>query len=226
MSKTYFISGIDTDCGKTMITGLLARELYQNGIKVITQKLVQTGSGEIANDLLRHREIMGIDLQEVDLKKVTCPYVFRFPASPHLSARMENTTISPEFISQATKHLERTYDTVLLEGAGGLMVPIKDDLLTIDYLQAKGFPLILVSSSRLGSINHTLLSIEACLSRKIEIKALIYNHLPNEDSLIARESVDVLKRYLYHFSPKTHLMECPEVKGKSYPTLGCACILT
>ena len=85
MNTTYFISGIDTDCGKTMVTSLLARELYQQGINVITQKMVQTGSSEIADDLREHRRIMGIDLQKVDLDHTTCPYIFKFPASPHLS---------------------------------------------------------------------------------------------------------------------------------------------
>jgi len=221
MSKTYFISGIDTDCGKTIVTGLLARELFQNGVKVITQKLVQTGSGEIADDLLEHRKMMGIELQEVDLEKTTCPYVFKFPASPHLSARMENVTIDTRLISQATRRLEGKYDLVLLEGAGGLMVPIKDDLLTIDYLKAEEYPLILVSSSKLGSINHTLLSLETCLHRNIPVAALVYNHLPNENTLIAEESIQVLKRYLLHKTPDTRFIECPEIRGESYPTLGC-----
>jgi len=221
MNKTYFISGIDTDCGKTMVTSLLARELYQQGINVITQKMVQTGSSEIADDLREHRRIMGIDLQKVDLDHTTCPYIFKFPASPHLSARMEQVTIDPEIISRSTKKLEEKYDLVLLEGAGGLMVPIQDDLLTIDYLQGKGHPLILVSSSKLGSINHTLLSLEACLKRKIPVTALVYNHLPNENQFIADESIQVLKRYLLNNSPKTHWMECPEVNGAEFPGLGC-----
>ncbi|WP_320167856.1 dethiobiotin synthase [Mangrovibacterium marinum] len=222
MNKTYFISGIDTDCGKTMVTSLLARELHQQGIKVITQKMVQTGSSEIADDLREHRRITGIDLQEVDLDHTTCPYIFQFPASPHLAARMEQTSIDPEVISRSTTKLEENYELVLLEGAGGLMVPIQDELLTIDYLQKEGHPLILVSSSKLGSINHTLLSLEACLNRKIPVAALVYNHLPNENQFIAEESMQVLKRYLHNNSPETHWMECPEVNGADFPALGCS----
>jgi dethiobiotin synthetase len=221
MSKTYFISGIDTGCGKTMVTGLLARERYRNGINVITQKLVQTGSSSIADDLLEHRKMMGINLQEVDHDRTTCPYVFKFPASPHLSARMENVTIDTSLITRATQQLNEKYELILLEAAGGLMVPLKEDLLTIDYLQAEGYPLILVSSSRLGSINHSLLSLEACLSRNIPIVALVYNHLPDENAIIARESIEVLKNYLSKHSPETHFMECPEVTFEDYPVLEC-----
>ncbi len=222
MSKTYFISGIDTDCGKTMVTGLLAREMHKKGIPVITQKLVQTGSNEIAGDLQVHRNLMGIGLQDADLQKITCPYVFKFPASPHLSARMENTTIDVDVITQSTRYLNEKYDLVLLEGAGGLMVPVNDELLTIDYLRATGYPLILVSSSKLGSINHTLLSIEACLNRNIRIAALVHNHLPNENRLIAEESIVVLNKYLRCHSQETRFIECPEVQEGNYPELGCS----
>ncbi len=88
---------------------------------------------------------------------------------------MEDTTIDVDVITQATGYLNEKYDLVLLEGAGGLMVPVNDELLTIDYLRATGYPRILVSSSKLGSINYTLLSIEACLNRAIRIAALVYN---------------------------------------------------
>ena len=219
MSQTYFISGIDTDCGKTIVTGLLARQLHLSGRKVITQKLVQTGSRVPADDLRVHRKMMGIGLQEVDRQKLTCPYVFSFPASPHLAARMENQTIDVEQITRATQMLAKTYDVVLLEGAGGLLVPLSDNLLTIDYLQSMGYPLILVSSSKLGSINHTLLSLEVCRKRDIEIKAVVYNHLPEENRLIADESCRFFQEYLNEHCPETFWLECPVVEGDDYPEL-------
>ena len=88
-----FISGIDTDIGKTIATGLLAKALYQKGHKVITQKLVQTGCRDIAEDLITHRNIMGMPLQRIDKEGVTCPYVFSKPASPHLSSALELSLI-------------------------------------------------------------------------------------------------------------------------------------
>ncbi|SUD90821.1 dethiobiotin synthase [Psychrobacter phenylpyruvicus] len=186
--SVFFISGIDTDIGKTYATAALAQALLQQtqqagsnnatnsySISVITQKLVQTGCEDIAEDIITHRAMMGIDLQEVDYQGLTCPYVFKRPASPHLSSALEGQLIEPEVITQATKQLSDSYDIVLLEGAGGLMVPLTESLLTIDYIASQGYPVILVTSGRLGSISHTLLSIEALAKRQIPLHAVIYN---------------------------------------------------
>ncbi len=93
MAQAFFISGIDTDCGKTFITGYIARNLHKNGVSVITQKLVQTGCELLSEDIEEHRRIMEISLQSVDINGTTCPYNFAFPASPHFSAQLENTEI-------------------------------------------------------------------------------------------------------------------------------------
>lgn len=219
MKKVYFVSGIDTGCGKTIVTGLIARQLLGSGVNVITQKLVQTGSSEIADDILEHRRLMGIDLLEVDREKLTCPYVFNFPASPHLSARLENVTIDCNKITQATRELCKTYELVLLEGAGGLFVPLNDHQLTIDYLQEMQYPLVLVTSSKLGSINHTLMGLEVCKSRIIPVKALVYNHYPNKNELIINESRNVFKKYLEENSPGTALIDCPTLESNEMADL-------
>ena len=203
-----FISGIDTDIGKTMATGQLAKALYQKGCKVITQKLVQTGCCDIAEDLITHRKMMGMPLQKVDKDGTTCPYVFSKPASPHLSSSLEHTVIEPELITAATDKLLNDYDIVLLEGAGGLMVPINDSLLSLDYIAKLGYPIILVTSGRLGSINHTLLSIEAIESRSLSLHAVIYNQWQpdNSDSSYKKddEIVDSTRQYLYQYLQAKH----------------------
>ncbi|MDN5566125.1 MAG: dethiobiotin synthase [Psychrobacter sp.] len=203
-----FISGIDTDIGKTMATGQLAKALYQKGHKVITQKLVQTGCHDIAEDLITHRKMMGMPLQTVDKDGTTCPYVFSKPASPHLSSALEHTVIEPELITAATDKLLNDYDIVLLEGAGGLMVPITPTLLSLDYIAKLGYPIILVTSGRLGSINHTLLSIEAIESRSLSLHAVIYNQWQpsNSDSSYKKddEIVDSTRQYLYQYLQAKH----------------------
>ncbi|CAM3993124.1 dethiobiotin synthase [Psychrobacter arenosus] len=180
--SVLFITGIDTDIGKTYATGLLAKAFKDRGCQVITQKIVQTGCEDIADDILTHRQIMATPLHEVDKDGTTCPYVFSKPASPHLSSALEQRAIDPEVILAATQALQSQYDWVLLEGAGGLMVPINDDLLTIDYVARQRYPVVLVTSGRLGSINHTLLSIEALKHRSLHLHAVIYNYWHPEDS--------------------------------------------
>ena len=140
--SVLFISGIDTDIGKTYATGLLAKALMQQGINVTTQKLVQTGVSvnqndstlNIADDIVTHRQLMEIPLQPCDLDFTTCPYRYEKPASPHLSAALANQPLNIEVITEATEALQADYDVVLLEGAGGLLVPITTELLTLDYI--------------------------------------------------------------------------------------------
>ena len=81
------------------------------------------------------------------------PEIFSYPCSPHLASRIDGRPIDFDKIERATEELSRRYDVVLLEGAGGLMVPLTDELLTIDYIAQKGYPLLFVTSGKLGSIN-------------------------------------------------------------------------
>ncbi|QUY53073.1 dethiobiotin synthase [Psychrobacter pacificensis] len=213
--SVLFVSGIDTDIGKTYATGLLAKALMQQGVNVITQKLVQTGiskqaDGElgIADDILSHRQLMQMPLQPCDLDFTTCPYRYEKPASPHLSAALANQPLNINVITDATKALQADYDVVLLEGAGGLLVPINEQLLTLDYIAKQGYPIVLVTSGRLGSINHTLLSLEAIKSRGLMIHSVIYNHIHDDaeqtDAEIANSTIDFLQAYLARYYPKAH----------------------
>ena len=197
MSGTVIaISGIDTGIGKTFVTGLLASALLQQGKKINTQKIVQTGCEGIAEDILEHRRLMGIEVHDADREGLTCPCVFRYPASPHLSAALEGTRIDLHHIRSSTLALQQRYDLVLLEGVGGLLVPLASDLLFADYIRDAGYGLLLVTSPRLGSINHTLLSIEACVNRGIVIQGVIYNHVQHADKLIADDTREVIRHYL------------------------------
>ncbi len=202
MSKVFFVSGIDTGIGKTYCTGYLAKLWNVEGVRTITQKLVQTGNVDISEDIEKHREIMNMGWFPEDETKHTMPEIFSYPASPHLATQIDGREIDFAKIEDATLQLASKYDRVLLEGAGGLMVPLTKDLLSIDYIQQQSLPVILVSSGRLGSINHTLLSLEALKARGIELYALAYNLAhESQDALISKDTAEYLKTYLAkHFS--------------------------
>ncbi|MFB2539614.1 MULTISPECIES: dethiobiotin synthase [unclassified Acinetobacter] len=207
-SGVYFISGIDTDIGKTIATGYIAQQLLKQKINVITQKLIQTGCQHIADDIIQHRKMMGIDLTHADQQGITAPLVFDYPASPHLSARLQNKTVDINKISHATQQLSKQYDVILLEGAGGLMVPITEDLLSIDYIAEKKYPVILVTSGRLGSINHTLLSLNVLKQYQLEVFAIVYNHIHDSDDLIiSQDTQQYLKNYLNQNHPEALWLE-------------------
>lgn len=210
--NVYFISGIDTDAGKSYATGYLARELNNKGQRVITQKFIQTGNVGYSEDIDLHRRLMGIAHTDDDREGLTMPEIFSYPASPHLAARLDGRAIDFARMERATQELSRRYDIVLLEGAGGLMVPLTEELLTIDYVARQGYPMIFVTSGKLGSINHTLLSLEAIRNRGIELHTVMYNLYPTvEDATIQEDTQQFIRRYLDRHFPQTKFVLVPEL---------------
>jgi dethiobiotin synthetase len=191
-----FVAGIDTGVGKTVVTGLIGRHLGLRGRRVITQKLVETGGQGLSGDVRTHRRLMGMELFPEDREGLTCPYLFSFPSSPHLAAAKEGVTIDPGVIDRATAVLLDRFDEVVIEGVGGLEVPLTEGMTTLDYLAAKMYPLILVSSSRLGSINHTLLTLRAARERGLDLRGIAYNPEPSSDPAVVDDSRRLFRRFL------------------------------
>lgn len=208
-----FVSGIGTDVGKSWATGWMATEFAREGKSVITQKFIQTGNKEMSEDIILHRRIMGIPLQTPDLLHITCPVILSYPASPHYAARLDGTRIDTGIISDATKALSRQYDVVLVEGAGGLMVPVTEDYLTIDYIADHALPVALVTNGRLGSISDTLLALEAIARRNLELYAVIYNPHFDTDPQLAAESHDYMRRWVEARFPDTRWLDMPDSIG-------------
>ncbi len=210
--NVYFVSGIDTDAGKSYATGYLARQWNELGIRTITQKLIQTGNSNRSEDIELHRRIMGIGLTDDDREGLTFPEVFSYPSSPHLASRMDKRPVDFAKITFATRELSRRYDAVLLEGAGGLMVPLTDDVLTIDYLAEHRYPLIFVTSGKLGSINHTLLNLEIIQQRQLPLHTVVYNLYPGREDPIIQEDTDTfLRTYLSTHFPDTLYLKVPVI---------------
>lgn len=208
--EIIFVSGIDTAIGKSYATGYLAREWNRQGIPTITQKFIQTGNTTISEDIEVHRQLMGTGLLEEDMQHITMPEIFTYPCSPHLAAEIDRRDIDFGKIEKASALLLEKYDKVLLEGAGGLMVPLTRNLLTIDYVAQKGYPLILVTSGRLGSINHTLLSLEAIKNRGIRLHSVLYNLYPeNEDKIIQHDTEAYIRTWLENHFPETAFLHVP-----------------
>ena len=215
MKPIYFITAIDTDAGKTVMTGALANYLKQKGVNVITQKLSQTGCEGSSEDILAHRSMMKSELFPEDLEGLTCPYIFSFPGSPHLAASKEGKYIKPDVLKMATSALTNRYECVLVEGVGGLMVPLNDDVLLIDYLQECNYPVLLVTSGKLGSINHTLMSLDVCYHCGIDVVGLIFNHFGTTNPEITPDTISVFRKKLYEYYPMAKMVEVPVIKEDS-----------
>lgn len=214
--NTYFITGIDTHIGKSYVTGYLADQLLQQHCQVITQKLVQTGNEQVSEDIQLHRQLMGGVWYPEDTLKWTMPVILPYPASPHLASQLANQPIDLEYIHQCTLNLQQRYDYVLIEGAGGLYVPLIADqdphYYMIDYIQQHHYPVILVTSGRLGSINHTLLSLQTLKQYNIPVAMLAYNQYADiQDPIISNETKCYLQHYLQCYSPQTQWVDIPSL---------------
>ena len=206
-SNVYFVSGIDTGIGKSYAAGYLAKMWNGKGVRTITQKLVQTGNAGISEDIVLHRKIMDCGFLPEDIEGLTMPEIYTYPCSPHLAAEIDRRPIDFEKINSATEALSERYDAVLLEGAGGLMVPLTRNLLTIDFIAGHGYPLVFVTSGRLGSINHLLLSLEAMEQRNISLHTLVYNRYPaDDDRLISEDTEKYVKEILATRFPDAELV--------------------
>ena len=171
-----FVTGTDTDVGKTVVTGLLARAWQDQGLRVVTQKWVQSGCVGFSEDIDTHLDLMGLTRDAVkDVQEAVCPYLFPLPASGHLAAEDAGQIIDPEVLKRHYCTLENIYDRVLVEGMGGLLVPYDRCTLIVDVVQELNLPVLIVAKNKLGTVNHCLLTIEALQRRNLSILGVVFN---------------------------------------------------
>ncbi|WP_316788020.1 dethiobiotin synthase [Pedobacter frigoris] len=167
MSNIYFITGIGTGIGKTIVSAILTEKLNADYWKPI-----QSGDLDISDSLLIKHLVS-------NKKTIIHPERYRLgqPLSPHLSAKIDGVEIATSNIN-----LPQTTNDLVIEGAGGLMVPLNDEELILDLIKKLKAKVIVVSQNYLGSINHTLLTLEVLKSNNIEIEGLIFNGTANQAS--------------------------------------------
>lgn len=212
-SEAVFMTGIDTDAGKTYATASYARMLENMGFGVVTQKFIQTGCVGTSEDIEKHRELLGTGELPEDREHLTAPVIFTYPASAQLAARIDGREIDTAVIEKCTAELLQRYDRVLIEGAGGLLVPLTDTYMAADYVQEHNLPVVLTTNGRLGSINHTLLSLEEIRRRGLELRAVIYNEYYDSDRMIAEDTKAFIGRYLKRNFPAAEYYAMPKYEG-------------
>ena len=171
--KGVFVTGTGTCVGKTVVCGLRPASSWAQGMRVTTQKWVETGVTDGPSDIDVHRRLMGDpDATAEPPLADRCPYRFSLPASPHLAAAREKRRVDPAVIEAAYRRLAETHDAVLVEGAGGFLVPLSEELLTGDLVARIGLPVLVVVGNRLGCVNDVLLTVEAVRRRGIPLLGL------------------------------------------------------
>lgn len=164
-----FISGTDTGVGKTIAICVLGTLLQDRGLDIGVMKPVQCGGGDAA--FLRKSLSIKDSLDEIN------PYRAKEPFSPHIAFKRQRTVIDIERIKDAYHNLKDRHDLLLVEGAGGLLAPIKNNYLVADLIKDLDLELIIISRLNLGTINHTLLTIHQARERGIRIKGVIFNEV-------------------------------------------------
>lgn len=196
MKQAFFITGTDTGVGKTHVSCQLLLQYAAQGLKVVGMKPVAAGceliDGEWQNE----------DVQKLNAasnvyapRELVNPYCFKEPIAPHLAAEMAGVEIQIGDIQQAFTKLTEMADIVIVEGAGGFLVPLNQHETMADLVAALQIPVILVVSMRLGCINHALLTINAIKARKISIDHWVPNMI-GEKMDYFDENVATITKYL------------------------------
>ena len=191
--KGYFITATDTGVGKTIVIAGLLRYFNLRGYFPAAVKAVQTGDDQ---DIDVYSKTS--DHQRSLAKNIVMPYKFEKPCSPHLASALENKIISVDKILDSINTLKKDHDVVLVEGAGGILVPLNETQTMLDLIKQTGFDVIVVADNKLGTINHTLLSIDVLRKNNINIKGIIVNNTticPDDQACIRDENIQAIKKY-------------------------------
>ena len=189
LPKGIFITGTDTGVGKTVVSTALALILKQSGNKVAVMKPVQTGTDSGGN--LDIEFIQSVIETNYPLDNV-CPYRFSHPLAPLVAANLVGERIDLERIKSCYYKLASIHDTVIVEGAGGLLVPLTDNYLMSDLASNLGLSLIIVTRPSLGTLNHTLLTVESAKARGLKVMGIIINQFPSYPGLAERTNPELI----------------------------------
>jgi len=177
MQKGIFITGTDTEVGKTFVATGLLMAFRKMGINVCPMKPVETGCRVKNGKLVPEDAIKLINASGVkEPLEIINPYRFRYPLAPSIAAELEKVSIKKKKILSTYNYLSKKYDFVIVEGAGGIMVPLYKEYLFIDLIKDLNLPVIIISRPGLGTINHTLLTIEAARNKGIKVSGVIINY--------------------------------------------------
>lgn len=196
--KTFFITGTDTECGKTYVTCKLLEHLTQKQKKAFALKPVGSGSSQDTAGNWVNDDISNLtSYNERTLNPLNQPingWLFPSPISPHLAAKEVSQHLSAQDLATFCNNKKfSTLDYLLIEGAGGLLVPLNDEETWLDFLKIMNIPVILVVGMRLGCINHALLTDSVLQAHQIPCEGWIANCI--DSTMIARkENIDTLSK--------------------------------
>lgn len=189
MRQGFFVTGTGTEVGKTVVAAAIARTLAADGTRVAVFKAAVTGleeEGETDHALLRRASGSSQSDEEI------APYRYDPPASPHLAAAMAGEEIDPQRLLTAARAAAAGAQGFVCEGVGGLLVPLSPTYLVRDLAADLGYPLVVVAVPGLGTINHTLLTLESARAAGLGVAAVVLNPWPEEPTQIERDNREMI----------------------------------
>jgi dethiobiotin synthetase len=184
-----FVTGTGTEVGKTVVAAAIARTLAAEGKRVAVFKPAITGLDEgVETDHALLRRASGSNQSDEEI----APYRYDPPASPHLAAALAGEEIDPERLRQAAAAAAKEADTIVCEGVGGLLVPLSPTYLVRDLAADLAYPLVIVAGPGLGTINHTLLTLEAARAAGLEVAAIVLTPWPEEPTAIETSNKETI----------------------------------
>jgi dethiobiotin synthetase len=204
-AKGFFVTGTGTEVGKTVVAAALAHDLRRQGSTVAVFKPAVTGldePGEPDHALLRRAAGSTQSDDEI------APYRYGPPASPHLAAAQAGEEIDPERLRSAARTAGASAERVVCEGVGGLLVPLAPTYLVRDFAVDLALPLVIAAPPLLGTINHTLLTVEAARTAELTVTAVVLTPWPEQPSAIEssnRETIEALGEVTVEVLPQLDL---------------------
>lgn len=192
----FFVTGTDTEIGKTLVSAALLHAMVQQGWRSVGMKPVAAGAELIDGEMRNEDVVMLTAASNVDAPgNLINPYLLKLPAAPHIAAALEDRQIRLELILESYRHLADQVDAVVVEGVGGFRVPFNDDHDSADLAQVLQLPVILVVGMRLGCINHALLTVEAIEARGLTLAGWVANSSQTEMTHL-QANIDALAQRL------------------------------
>jgi len=193
--RGVFVTGTGTEVGKTVVAAMIARTLTSDGLRVTVFKPAVSGLDEYAaSDEVPDHGLLRLAAGSTQSDDEIAPYRFGPPVSPHLAAEMEGSSIDPAMLVHSAREAAAGADALVCEGVGGFLVPLTLGYLIRDFARDLGLPVVIAATPGLGTINHTLLTIEAARTIGLEVRAVVLTPWPDQPDVIHDSNRETIAR--------------------------------
>jgi dethiobiotin synthetase len=193
--RGVFVTGTDTEVGKSVVAAAIAAAAVARGMSIAVYKPVVTGLDEAPGAWPRDHELLASVANAGQSPEDVAPYRFGPAVSPHLAAELAGQTVDPERLLGAARAQAERADALVVEGVGGLLVPLAHDYLVRDFAGELSLPVVIAARPGLGTISHSLLTIEASRAVALRIQAVVLTPWPDDPDEMLRSNMETIERF-------------------------------